>query len=68
MPSKAGANASRFETHSGTGLIGEGTPPGFIAQILGQVLATKKADPARCVRAYAEADRDPADINPIGWA
>ena len=66
-PGKRSAATSRFETSPAAGLVGEATPPGFIAQVLGQVLATKKADPARCLKAYAEAERDPAEIIPLGW-
>jgi hypothetical protein len=64
---KPQAKPSRSETPSPVTPSTEGIPASFIAQILGQVLATKKADAARCARAYEEAGRDPAEIRPIGW-
>jgi hypothetical protein len=64
---KPQAKPSRCETSSSVAPSTEGIPTGFIAQILGQVLATKKPDVARRARAYEEAGRDRAEIRPIGW-
>jgi hypothetical protein len=61
------AKPSRSETASQVTASTEGIPTGFMAQILGQVLATKTADAARRVRAYQEAGRDRAEIRPLGW-
>lgn len=67
-PITPSSRESRFETNSTVGSLGEGIPAGFIAQILGQVLLTKRPDPASGLRAYARAESDPGDLRLIRWA
>ena len=67
-PVKPKPEASHFETHCCGGPLANGIPAGFIAQILGQVLATNKADAARRAQAYAQSECDPAEMRLIRWA
>jgi hypothetical protein len=65
---KVSASPSRIETISSTNSLVEGIPTGFIAQILGQILVTKRADLASSLRAYERTERDLKDMRFIRWA
>lgn len=58
---------SRSETNVPPGSAGNGIPASFVAQILGQVLATDGADAALAARAYARTPRG-AGSQFIRWA
>ena len=63
--------SSRFETRSDPPPNEGGAPAGFIAQVLGQVLATHGADRARRARAmreYANSARGKRESKFLRWA
>jgi hypothetical protein len=66
-PQKRDVRASRSETPPPDDAPTNGMPAGFIAQILGQVLATKRPDATVAARAYARSARS-ARSRFIRWA
>ena len=67
FPQSPCAAASHSETlQSGLG-PSMGLQAGFVAQVLGQILATHKADPLQAARIYADVERGPDPTRFVGW-
>ena len=66
LPQKPGA--SRSETATPANALVNGMPSSFIAQVLGQILATKKRDAAAAIRVYESVERGEPEKRFIRWA
>ena len=64
---KPASDRSHSVTHSWGSPLTTGIPAGFIAQVLGQTLSTSTANAKARLRAYAEAEQDPAEMRLVRW-
>jgi hypothetical protein len=60
--------ASRTETTAPQNALVNSVPSSFIAQVLGQILTTKKSDAAAATRAYESVEQGEPEKRFIRWA
>ena len=68
MRTKSASEPCLSGTHSASSPLATGVPAGFIAQVIGQTLSTSRANAKARMRAYAEAELDPAEMRLVRWA
>ncbi len=61
------SDLSNSGTQSWGSPLGTGIPAGFIAQVLSQALSASTANAKARLRAYAEAEQDPAQMRLVRW-